>query len=322
VANRSVPGDRDAPRTLTVQTPAEDFEAKGAHGTAKAPPFDVKLMGWLREGYEVASLPLTVLFLFYNRRIHPAYGMTWGKKLRLALQMFRTTRRIETATSYKAHLAMAVKLLEIDPGVKGVVVECGSWLGGSTANLSLICDIVGRTLVVYDSFEGLPPADPRDKYAAPAGEGYLRGDLEVVRANVRKYGAVERCEFRKGWFADTLPRHREPIVLCFLDVDYEASMHDCVVKLWPHVTRRGYVFIDEYTRVDYCALFFSESFWKQHFDTTPPGLMGVGTGIGVGQYFLGPYKGKPPIQGPSSIAYTRKDFYGQWDFACDDVATP
>ncbi|MGH8978535.1 MAG: TylF/MycF/NovP-related O-methyltransferase [Acidimicrobiia bacterium] len=309
---------------LTVRTPAETFAARQtapAAPPAKAvPAFDVRLMRWLRDAYTVLSLPVVVVFLFFSKRIHPSYGMTWSRKFALALRMYRTTRKVETSTSYKAHLAMAAKLLEIDPKLKGVVVECGCWRGGSTANLSLVCDIVGRTLVVYDSFEGLPPSDPRDKYAWPEGEGFLRGDLEVVRDNVHKYGAVERCEFRKGWFADTLPQHREPIVLCFLDVDYEASMHDCIVNLWPHVTERGYVFIDEFARVDYCALFFSERFWKDHFDTYPPGLLGVGTGVGVGQYFLGPLKERPLIQAPASVAYTRKDFYGQWDFACDDIA--
>jgi hypothetical protein len=86
--------------------------------------------------------------------------------------MYRNARRIPTLTSYKAHLAMAVKLLEIPPTVDGVVVECGCYLGGSTANLSLVCDIVRRELVVYDSFEGLSPAQSGDKYANERTEGY------------------------------------------------------------------------------------------------------------------------------------------------------
>jgi len=233
----------------------------------------------------------------------------------LALRMLRNTRRIETGTSYRAHLAMAVKLLEIPPTTKGVVVECGCWLGGSTANLSLICEIVGRRLIVYDSFEGLPAAEPNDKYASPLGEGVFKGDLDIVKENVSRYGAIQSCDFRKGWFKQTLPGHREPIVLCFLDVDYQSSLQECVVHLWPHLTPRGYTFIDEYTRLDYCALFFSESFWKEHFNSVPPGLMGAGTGIGVGQYFVGPLKGRPLIQAPTSVAYTRKDFYGLWDYA-------
>jgi hypothetical protein len=268
------------------------------------------------------DFPFAVIYLLGDRGIHPAYRMRWWRRIRLALRMYRTTRRIQSLTSYKAHLAMAVKLLEIPPEVEGVVVECGCYLGGSTANLSLVCEIVGRELVVYDSFEGLPAPDPRDKYGNPFMEGILDADLEQVKANVHRYGAVERCTFVKGFFADTLPHHEQPVVLCFLDVDLQGSLHDCVINLWPHLTEKGYVFIDEYVFTDYCALFYSERYWRENFDTTPPGLLGAGTGVGVGSYYLGPWseRGDTPLQNPASVAYTRKDFSGYWDFYPDDVA--
>ena len=67
-------------------------------------------------------------------------------------------------------------------------------------------------------------------------------------------------------------------------------MHDCVVNLWPHLSTQGYVFIDEYIRLDYCALFFSERFWRTYFDRPPPGLHGRRHRDRVGQYFLGPLR--------------------------------
>jgi hypothetical protein len=274
----------------------------------------MKLPAFLRDAYIVASFPTTVFFLLINPRIHPAYGMTWAKKAKLAYRMWRTTRRVQTGTSYKAHLAMATKLLEIPPKVKGVVVECGCFRGGSTANLSLVCEIVGRELIVYDSFEGLPPPEPNDIYAKAEATGMLRGDLEVVQQNVRDNGAFDVCTFRKGWFSDTLPHHAEPVVMCFLDVDWQASLHDCILNLWPKLTDKGYVFIDEYVLTDYCALFWSEKYWRTYFDTTPPGLIGSGIGVGVGQYYLGPYEEWQMALAPTSVAYTRKDFSGFWNF--------
>jgi O-methyltransferase len=281
-----------------------------------------RLAAPLRNAYVTLSLPPTVLFLFLNPRIRPAYRMTWVRRLQLAHRMWRTTRGVFTGTSYKAHLAMAVKLLEIPPDVEGAVVECGCFLGGSTANLSLVCDIVGRDLIVYDSFEGLPPPTPNDIYAKPEATGFLRAELDVVKDNVRRYGAIDRCTFRKGWFNDTLPRHEEPIVLCFLDVDYQASLHECVLNLWPHLTEKGYVFIDEYVLTDYCALFWSERYWRTHFDRTPPGLLGSGTGVGVGQYYLGPFSERQRAQAPTSVAYTRKDFSGYWGYYPEASESP
>ncbi|MDQ1511022.1 MAG: O-methyltransferase, partial [Actinomycetota bacterium] len=211
---------------------------------------------------------------------------------------------------------IAAKLLELPPTLEGVVVECGCWQGGTTANLSVICDVVGRDLIVYDSFEGLPAPETLDNMEARV-EGGFRGELDEVRENVRKYGVLERCQFRKGWFKDTLPSHDEPIALCFMDVDLKSSMHDCVVNLWPHLVEEGYVFVDDYVNLHDCALFYSERFWRDYLDTTPPGLMGSGTGVGVGQYFLGPWRGPSAVplnQRPTSLAYTRKDFNGSWDY--------
>ncbi|MGH2591206.1 MAG: TylF/MycF/NovP-related O-methyltransferase, partial [Actinomycetota bacterium] len=187
----------------------------------------------LQRWWHTLSFPSTVLYLLMDPHIDPAYGFSWRRKLTLAARMWRTTRSVPTATSYKAHLAMAVKLLEIPPDVDGVVVECGCYRGGSTANLSLVCDLVGRELIAYDSFEGLPPPREGDEYARSSATGRLRGELDVVRENVRRFGAIDRCQFRKGWFNETLPRHTEPTVLAFLDVDYQASLDECVRHLWP-----------------------------------------------------------------------------------------
>lgn len=258
--------------------------------------------------------------LCFNARIHPAYAMTWPRKVALGWRMYRNTTKVFTGTSYKAHLAMAVKLLELPPEESGDVVECGCFYGGSTANLSLACQITGRKLYVYDSFEGLPAAQEGDRYATARTEGFLAADLDRVRRTVQRLGAIESCEFRKGWFEDTLSRHEGPVVLCFLDVDYQASLRDCVLNLWPLLTERGMVFIDEYVFVDYCALFFSERFWEEHFQRKPPGLIGAGSGIGLGEYYLGPYAERIPIQTPGSVAYTRKDFNGSWDFFPEDAA--
>jgi hypothetical protein len=275
---------------------------------------EVWLIGKLRSFYEVASLPFIATFLLYDKRIDPSYGLTWRKRFALARRMRRTTRKVQTGTSYRAHLAMAAKILAIPRRVEGVIVEAGCWKGGTTANLSLVADIVGRDLIVYDSFAGLPPATDGDRWASPLGEGAFNGELEEVRANVAANGAVDRCRFRKGWFADTLSGHTEPIVAAFVDVDYQASMHDCLLGLWPHLVDDGYLFVDEYTRLDFCAVFFSERFWATHFDRPPPGLMGAGTGVALGQYFLGPFRYSTPLQEAHSVGWTRKDFYGEWDY--------
>lgn len=277
-------------------------------------PRERSIIRRILEIFDVVSVPLLAMFLLSNRDIDPSYGLTRSKRVRLVFKMYRNTRRIDVSTSFRAHVAMAAKILEVPASVDGVIVECGCWRGGTTANLSLVADIVGRQLIAYDSFEGLPPPTPGDRWASELATGAFDGALDVVRDNVKRYGAVKRCEFRKGWYNETLSGHTEPIIFLYADVDYQQSLHDVVVNLWSHLIDTGYFFIDEYMRLDYCALFFSEKWWRTYFDRPPPGLMGPGTGIGVGQFFLGPRRSHPPLQAAKSVAYTRKDFFGMWDY--------
>ena len=164
--------------------------------------------------------------------------MTWPRKARLAWRMWRTTHGVFTGTSPKAHLAMAVKLLEISPEVEGVVVECGAFLGGSTANLSLAREATGRRADRLRLRREAPLPGHRDKYATAEGAGLLRGDLEKVKDTVRRHGALDGCVF--GGLASAKPslRTASPVVLCFLDVDYRTSLHDHGKRPWRSEQRR------------------------------------------------------------------------------------
>jgi len=293
----------------------------------RASPFGTKQKGlhWLYRLYEYLTLPFTIHFVLSSPSIHPDYKLNTWRKFKLGMRMYRNTRRIWTGVSFRGHLAMAVKLFELPPSQPGVVVECGCFRGGTTANLSLMCRAVGRDLYVYDSFEGLPPPDDGDKYASPQGTGFLKAQLDQVKEHVAAHGAPEVCTYVKGWFSDTTPGHEPPIALLFLDVDYQASLTDCILNLWPKLIERGLCFTDEFALNDYCALFWSEKFWSKNFGRTPPGLMGSGTGISLGGFYLGGIAGMKndyDFAHPASIAYTRKNWSGYWDYYPDERTAP
>ena len=269
--------------------------------------------------YAILTAPISVLLILSSKKIHPAYRMNFLRKLVFGFKMMRNKLYIPTGSTFKAHLAMALKILETAPEVPGDILECGSWKGGSAANLSLICEITGRKLRIFDSFQGLPQGDPRDRQAT-YNKGDYCGTLEEVKSNITKFGAIEKCEFIKGWFHETLPQLNTPVLLAFLDVDLEASLHECVKHIWPHLVDDGYIFIDECVDLDYCALFFSERWWRNHFNRTPPGLIGAGCGLPLGEFYVGPYSeiAAHPGQHASTGAYTRKSFSGVWTFYPDE----
>ncbi len=280
----------------------------------------VHLPSRLNKLHRVVTLPFSIYFLTASPRIHPAYGMTAWRRVKMALRFWWNTTRITSGMSYRAHLVTALKLLELPPEVKGCVVECGAFLGAMTANLSIVCNLTGRTLKVYDSFEGLPPPTKYDCWPDHISyrPGVLKGPLDLVKANVARYGRISVCEFYKGWFKDTLPDHEGDIAVVVVDVDYHTSLYDCVTNLWPHLSDQGYFFIDEYVYTDYCALFYSEKFWRTRFDCDPPGLIGAGAGVGVGEYYVGPFSELWMNHSPASIAFTRKGWRALWPYYPDE----
>ena len=279
--------------------------------------------------YQGLTGPFVIVFLTHSRKVRPVYGMTWPRRIRLGFRFWWNHSRVTCGTSWRAHLLMAMKLLESSPQVPGAVVECGCWKGGSTVNLSLICRITGRTLKVYDSFEGLPPPVKGDVIAERAFKngfvpGAFSGSLQEVTNNVQKYGALEVCEFHKGWYEETLPDHEGDIVMMFLDVDFYASLHDCLLNLWPSVVEGGHVFLDEYLNIPYCAVFYSEKYWSKYFSEEPPGLIGTGTGVQVGMVYTDPEQRfqRGQLQGSESVAYCVKGSRARWHFYPDEESAP
>src|SRR5689334_15671470 len=107
-----------------------------------------------------------------------------------------------------------------DRGVSGVIVECGTWLGGSSMAMMLaqkkFLGGVQRPVYMLDSFEGLPAVEPRDGERArlyqerkldPARyHDNCRANIDDVVEGLAALNLREGEYFlRKGWFEATVP---------------------------------------------------------------------------------------------------------------------
>jgi predicted O-methyltransferase YrrM len=237
------------------------------------------------------ALPVYTGF-FLRGDLGKEYGLGLSDKLKLMRQIRRNTRRIISGSSWLEQLHLAAALLAIPKTMKGDVIECGSYKGSSSASLSLVCSRVGRRLIVCDSFEGLPEPEADDMVHASVHykhyEKYKKGDytgrLEEVQDNIRQYGALDCCQFVKGYFENTLhtldPQQR--FVLIFLDVDLHASLRTCLTQLWPRLQDGGYLYTHEAQQLDFAGMFFDKQWWADNLGCAPPGLVGCGCGLPTG----------------------------------------
>jgi O-methyltransferase len=234
------------------------------------------------------SLP-THLAPLFRRSTGRAYGVGFIKKIGLLLKMVRNNIRIQSASNFLEHLAMATTILNIPATVRGSVVECGSYKGGSTTNLSLVCALCNRNLEVFDSFAGLPEPSESDQahILLDRGEvhtyerGAWTGTLDEVKSTIKRYGAIEVCNFHVGYFDETLPHFARECVVVFADVDLTSSLETCVRYLWPLLVDGGYFYTHEATHLEIASLFFDKKWWRISLGTEAPGLVGAGTGLGL-----------------------------------------
>jgi O-methyltransferase len=240
-----------------------------------------KLLTWL-------TLPVILARLFEVNRARRC-RIPRRSLLRIALKSTLTSHRVPTASHYYEHLTMISGLLAMPEDTDGVVVECGCFKGGSTINLSLGCELAGRELHVFDSFEGLPDPDATDVAHTLLGRplvhtyeaGMYAAGLEEVRANVIRHGKAEVCFFHPGFFAESMSDFSMDCLLAFVDVDLRSSLEDCVRAIWPRLVDGGRFFIHEAEHREIVELFYDRDWWRDELGVDAPGLIGGGTGLGL-----------------------------------------
>jgi O-methyltransferase len=166
-----------------------------------------------------------------------------------------------TMVGYKTYAAN-IGLLKHVQDVPGCVVECGVWRGGMIAGIS---EVLGpeRRYYLFDSFEGMPPADELDGASAlayqqdkdsPTYYDNCRAEVDFAR-RAMAISKAPNVEYVPGWFADTLPGFVAPggIALLRLDGDWYDSTMQCLTTLYPQVVPGGLVIIDDYYAWEGCS---------------------------------------------------------------------
>lgn len=241
-----------------------------------------------------AFLRLPQLFSFVcSPDVGAAYGLGAWQKLKMLYRFRLNNRRVARGSTIVEHLELAKAVLRIPPDVEGAVVECGCYKGGVSVNLSLVCAIVGRRLLICDSFEGLPPVQehdeehvsPRHREEGHTGhyeEGEFASSLDEVKENLARYGRLEVCDFLVGYFEESMGRFDADVAMAFLDVDLIESLRPCLTAIWPRLIESGRVYVHEADDLPFVSTFFDREWWGEQIGGAPPGLVGAGVGLPLG----------------------------------------
>jgi O-methyltransferase len=173
-------------------------------------------------------------------------------------------RRVQPWTKTNAEriyaLIQAVRYVSAN-GIAGAIVECGVWKGGSMAAVARVLlqsQVVNRDLYLFDTFEGMSEPTSRDSdYTGKKASAVLLEDpgftcADAPLATVKKVlyetdYPKERIHFVPGRVEKTIPASApDSIALLRLDTDwYESTKHE-LVHLFPRLSSRGAIIVDDY----------------------------------------------------------------------------
>jgi hypothetical protein len=149
--------------------------------------------------------------------------------------------------------------------IPGDYVECGVWKGGSSMMIALSLiknNCTDKKIYLYDTYEGMTEPTEKDiKYTnrsavqkfkqsinKEGGSDWCRSEIEEVKKNIYSTGyPKENIFFVKGKVEDTIPEIiPENIALLRLDTDwYESTFHE-LTYLYPSLSPKGVLIIDDY----------------------------------------------------------------------------
>jgi len=152
----------------------------------------------------------------------------------------------------------------VEGEIPGDFVECGVWRGGSAMVCALTLAALGdtsRRIYLYDTFDGMTAPTERDidVHGRTVAETLDRRGLDDVRdfcrasredatRNMHSTGyPPEQLRFVQGDVLATIPRDApDAVALLRLDTDwYESTYHE-LTHLFPLLTRRGVLLVDDY----------------------------------------------------------------------------
>jgi O-methyltransferase len=171
-------------------------------------------------------------------------------------------------TQFVDNLAMVDRF----KNVQGCVVECGVWRGGMSAAMSELCG-KDRKYFLFDSFEGLPPANSNDGKDAVDWQknkdskfyyDNCKAEIQYARTAMEMAG-IKNAQFVQGWFNETLHTiDPGPIAILRLDADWYDSTMTCLNEYYPKVSPGGLILIDDYNFWEGCSKAVHDYFSKHN----------------------------------------------------------
>ncbi len=211
---------------------------------------------------QIINYPLGLLGLKLSRK--PAADRDPQKDIGSDKEFLRLYEKVKQYTlagperSYALYKSIQYILKK---NIKGDLVECGVWKGGSAMLMAyclLEAGVNDREILLYDTFEGMTQPGEMDGdfekkewerlKTVNGGSNWCRSSIDEVLKNMALTGyPAAHVKLIKGKVEETITAGiSSPIALLRLDTDwYESTRHE-LIHLYPRLERGAVLIIDDY----------------------------------------------------------------------------
>lgn len=179
--------------------------------------------------------------VLYSKRLSPHLRWQNVDAFPSLWPVARTRTLVEEASAHTLF-----QLARHASGLEGAMAEVGVYRGGTARMLAHVAGAAGRTLHLFDTFEGMPETDlARDLHAT--GEFADTSLAEVQRFLEARPPPRGPVVFHQGLFPSTAgPILEERFSLVHVDVDIASSVEACCEIFYPRLVPGGVIVFDDY----------------------------------------------------------------------------
>ena len=144
------------------------------------------------------------------------------------------------------------------------LVEAGCWQGGSSTKFSILCELFGYSLMIFDSFEGVEVLNAADQAKEWDYAGQYASAESVLWENLKRYGKPGVCVAFKGWFSETLAACpiQVPIVMVYIDCDLGKGTYEVLRGTSAALVKDGCIFTQDFHIAPVRAVLLDPETWR------------------------------------------------------------
>jgi hypothetical protein len=130
--------------------------------------------------------------------------------------------------------------------VEGEIAELGVWRGNSAALLARIAEQYGRTLFLFDTFEGFDERDLKGIDGGGSKGQFQNTSIEYVKQTV---GCESRVRYIKGFFPQSIPDGLDDVrfSIVHIDCDLYEPMKAALEFFYPRMSGGGLLIMHDYS---------------------------------------------------------------------------